>query len=62
MSYKFDSLIAIMNKIDRREKVNIRSLMNDLEISERTTAPAPFTVKGYGKTGLSGVGKSEGTK
>jgi len=36
MSYKFDSLIAILNKLDRREKVTVHSLMNDLEIGERT--------------------------
>jgi predicted DNA-binding transcriptional regulator YafY len=37
MSYKFDSLISILNKLDKKEKVTIHSLMNDLEVSERTT-------------------------
>jgi predicted DNA-binding transcriptional regulator YafY len=36
MSYKFDSLISVLNKIDRREKVNVQSLIDELEISERT--------------------------
>jgi predicted DNA-binding transcriptional regulator YafY len=36
MSYKFDSLITILNKIDRKEQVTVKSLMNDLEMSERT--------------------------
>lgn len=36
MSYKFDSLISILKKLDQREKVTVQSLMNDLEYSERT--------------------------
>ncbi len=36
MSYKFDSLIRIVNKLDKKEKVTIHSLMDDLEVSERT--------------------------
>ena len=36
MSYKFDSLIAILKKLDQRERVTVHSLMNDMEISERT--------------------------
>ena len=36
MSYKFDSLISILKKLDQREKVTVQSLMNDLEVSERT--------------------------
>jgi len=36
MSYKFDSLIMILNKLDGAEAVTVHSLMNDLEISERT--------------------------
>jgi predicted DNA-binding transcriptional regulator YafY len=36
MSYKFDSLITILKKLDQRETVTVHSLMNDLEISERT--------------------------
>lgn len=36
MSYKFDSLIIILNKLDSGETVTVHSLMNDLEVSERT--------------------------
>lgn len=36
MSFKFDSLIMILNKIDKGEKVTVNSLMEDLEMSERT--------------------------
>lgn len=36
MSYKFDSLIMILNKIDSKELVTVYSLMDELEISERT--------------------------
>ena len=36
MSYKFDSLITILNRLDRRETVTVASLMNDLEVSQRT--------------------------
>jgi predicted DNA-binding transcriptional regulator YafY len=36
MSEKFDSLMSILNKIDRGERVTIRSLMEDLEISSRS--------------------------
>ena len=37
MSYKFDSLITILRKLDGREQVTVNSLMDDLEISQRTT-------------------------
>lgn len=37
MSYKFDSLITILRKLDSREQVTVNSLMDDLEISQRTT-------------------------
>ena len=37
MSYKFDSLIIILNKLDRGEKITVGSLMEELDISERTT-------------------------
>ncbi|MEK6651480.1 MAG: HTH domain-containing protein [Nitrospirota bacterium] len=37
MSYKFDSLIIILRKLDSREQVTVNSLMDDLEISQRTT-------------------------
>jgi predicted DNA-binding transcriptional regulator YafY len=36
MSYKFESLISILKKLDQREKVTVQSLMHDIEISERT--------------------------
>lgn len=36
MSYKFDSLLMILNKLDRREKVGVDSLRKDLGVSERT--------------------------
>lgn len=36
MSYKFDSLIIILNKLDGGEIVTVHSLMNELEVSERT--------------------------
>lgn len=36
MSYKFDSLITLLNILDNRGQVTVSSLMNDLEVSERT--------------------------
>jgi predicted DNA-binding transcriptional regulator YafY len=36
MSYKFDSLMIILNKLDRNELVTVHSLMDELEISERS--------------------------
>jgi len=36
MSYKFDSLMLILNKLDAKEIVTVHSLMNDLEVSERS--------------------------
>lgn len=36
MSYKFDSLITILKKLDEGETVTVHSLMNDLEIKERS--------------------------
>lgn len=36
MSYKFDSLIMVLNKLDKGEHVTVQSLMDDLEMSERT--------------------------
>jgi predicted DNA-binding transcriptional regulator YafY len=36
MSYKFDSLMAILNKLDSQEKVTVGSLKQDLGVSERT--------------------------
>lgn len=46
MSYKFDSLIAILNKLDRRGKVTVHSLMDDLEISQRTAYRYMQTLQG----------------
>ncbi len=36
MSQKFDSLMIILNKLDRKEKVTVNSLMDELEVKERT--------------------------
>jgi len=36
MSYKFDSLIIILNKLDAGDRLTVQSLMDDLEVSERT--------------------------
>lgn len=36
MSYKFDSLMTILNKLDSQEKVTVASLKQDLGVSERT--------------------------
>lgn len=36
MSYKFDSLMTILNKLDRGERVTSDSLMRDLEVGRRT--------------------------
>jgi len=36
MSYKFDTLITILNKLDRREHVTAKSLMDEFEISDRS--------------------------
>ena len=36
MSYKFDSLMTILRKLDGKDKVTVYSLMDDLEMSERT--------------------------
>jgi hypothetical protein len=36
MSYKFDSMMIILNKIDSGEKVTVQSLKEDLGVSERT--------------------------
>lgn len=36
MSDKFTSMLAILNKIDGGEKVTVTSLMNDLEVSQRS--------------------------
>ncbi|MFZ2801725.1 MAG: HTH domain-containing protein [Syntrophorhabdus sp.] len=36
MSDKFNALWIILNKLDQKEKVTARSLMEDLEVSERS--------------------------
>ena len=36
MSYKFDTLITILNKLDRREHVTAKSLTEEFEISDRS--------------------------
>ncbi len=36
MSYKFDSLMLILNKLDSRDKVTVDSLKEELGVSERT--------------------------
>jgi predicted DNA-binding transcriptional regulator YafY len=36
MSYKFDSLMSILNKLDSMEKITVSSLSYELEVSERS--------------------------
>ncbi len=36
MSYKFDSLITILNRLDRREHITVKTLADELEVGERT--------------------------
>ena len=36
MSFKFDSMMIILNKVDGREKVTVQSLKEELGVSERT--------------------------
>ena len=36
MSYKFDSLMLILNKLDGKEKVTVDSLKEELGVTERT--------------------------
>jgi predicted DNA-binding transcriptional regulator YafY len=36
VSFKFDSLMIILNKLDHGEKVTVQSLMDDLEVKERS--------------------------
>ena len=36
MSFKFDSMMIILNKVDSGEKVTIQSLKEELQVSERT--------------------------
>ena len=36
MSYKFDSMVIILNKLNTSEKVTIASLIDEFEVSSRT--------------------------
>jgi predicted DNA-binding transcriptional regulator YafY len=36
MSYKFDSLILILKKLDNRERATVQTLADELEVSKRT--------------------------
>jgi len=45
MSFKFDSLMRILNMLDRKERVTVQSLMDDLNISERSTYRYVTTLK-----------------
>jgi predicted DNA-binding transcriptional regulator YafY len=47
MSFKFDSMIEILNKLDRGDNVSVYSLTNDLEISERSVLRYMQTLKTY---------------
>jgi len=48
MSFKFDSLITILKKLDERETVTVHSLMNDLEIKERSVYRYMLTLQTAG--------------
>lgn len=48
MSYKFDSLIQILNILDRKEKVTVQSLMDDLRIAERSVYRYITTLRNAG--------------
>lgn len=45
MSLKFDRMIKILNKLDSSETVSVYSLMNDLEVSERSVHRYMQTLK-----------------
>lgn len=45
MSYKFDSLMRILNILDRKERATVQSLMDDLGISERSAYRYMTTLK-----------------
>jgi predicted DNA-binding transcriptional regulator YafY len=47
MSFKFDSMIEILNKLDRGDNVSVYSLTSDLEISERSVLRYMQTLKTY---------------
>ena len=38
MSYKFDSLLEILNKLDNGEKITVHSLIDDLEGKQMVSA------------------------
>lgn len=46
MSFKFDSLMIVLNQLDQRKKVTVRSLMESLEMSERTVHRYLATLQG----------------
>jgi predicted DNA-binding transcriptional regulator YafY len=48
MSYKFDSLMLILNKLDNQEKVTVDSLKEELEVSERTVFRYLNTIQAAG--------------
>ena len=48
MSYKFDIMVTILNKLDRGEQVTVNSLVNDVEMKERTVLRYIQTLKDAG--------------
>jgi predicted DNA-binding transcriptional regulator YafY len=48
VSYKFDSLMLILNRLDSREKVTVRSLAEELGICERTVYRYLDTIQAAG--------------
>lgn len=48
MSYKFETMVAILNKLDRGEQVSVHSLMDDVEMKERTVLRYIQTLKDAG--------------
>jgi len=48
VSYKFDSLMLILNRLDSREKVTVQSLTEELGICERTVYRYLDTIQAAG--------------
>ena len=48
MSYKFEAMVAILNKLDRGEHVTVHSLMQGVEKKERTVLHYIRTLKDAG--------------
>ena len=48
MSYKFEIMVTILNKLDRAEQVTVHSLMRDVEMKERTVLRYIQTLKDAG--------------